>query len=598
MNEEPKSIWKKSWRGLYWLHAWLIVVATTFLAVLIVGLFIPGRPRSLSDWWPMLVFMLLFSVVVATAFVCLWAYVRWLFCWRNFKRFLFGLAGFIALIALFYAEEDWRGKHAWEKFKREWEAKGERFDRASVIPPAVPDEQNFALTPIVFTSYGQMLTREGKEIPFKDRDTNFVNRLNMNIAADDGWSYRPTNGISDWRKAKTSHLDIWQQYYRGLAAKTNLFPVPTQPQSPADNVLLALSKYDSTIEELREAAKLPYSRFPLEYDKDDPAAILLPHLAQLKKCSQILQLRALAELQNGESDKALADIKLALRLVDSIRTEPILISHLVRIAMVNIALQPIWEGLAEHKWSDTQLVELDRELAQVDFLSSYKLSMRGEMVLCQGGIFDYLRHHPEQLPNFTGLNGDDNPPLPGRLICRLIPTGWFYQNQLHCARPMVEFYLPAADVNQEIVSPAAISRADAAVYAETKHPNPYNSIERLLLPALGNAAKKFAAGQNSVNLARVAIALERYRLVHGEFPEKLEALTPQFIAKLPHDVIDGQPLHYRRDPPSPGSGAASGQFVLYSVGWNETDDDGRVVLNEYGAVDIGAGDWVWRYPAR
>ena len=30
-----------------------------------------------------------------------------------------------------------------------------------------------------------------------------------------------------------------------------------------------------------------------------------------------------------------------LRLVDSIRTEPILISHLVRMAMANLALQPV-----------------------------------------------------------------------------------------------------------------------------------------------------------------------------------------------------------------------------------------------------------------
>jgi hypothetical protein len=78
----------------------------------------------------------------------------------------------------------------------------------------------------------------------------------------------------------------------------------------------------------------------------------------------------------------------------------------------------------------------------------------------------------------------------------------------------------------------------------------------------------------------------------------LDALAPQFIAKLPHDIIGGQPLHYRRDPPSPGSGAASGQFVLYSVGWNETDDGGEVGFKKDGSVDINQGDWVWRYPPK
>ena len=56
-------------------------------------------------------------------------------------------------------------------------------------------------------------------------------------------------------------------------------------------------------------------------------------------------------------------------------------------------------------------------------------------------------------------------------------------------------------------------------------------LERLLLPALGNAVRKFAYGQASVDLARVAIALERYRLAHGEYPESLDALAPQFIDK-------------------------------------------------------------------
>jgi hypothetical protein len=308
----------------------------------------------------------------------------------------------------------------------------------------------------------------------------------------------------------------------------------------------------------------------------------------MKGCTKVLQLRALAELQNGQSDKAQADVNLMLRLVDSIRTEPILISHLVRIAMTQIALQPVWEGLAEHQWSDAQLAELEQELAKLDFIVDYKLAMRGEMVLCQGGFFDYLRHHPGQLSSLSG-NGDTAPPAPAFALSRL-PSGWLYQNQLHCARPMVEFYLPAADVNRGVVLPASIRRGDAAVEADAKHRNPYNMIETLLLPTLGNALKKFAYGQSSANLARVAIALERYHLAHGEFPESLDVLTPQFFAKLPHDIINGQPLHYHR--------TSDGQFVLYSVGWNETDDGGEVGLTKYGNVDINTGDWVWRYPAR
>lgn len=524
-------------------------------------------------------------------------FLKWLFSWYGARRALIGFAVLATLIGLFYAQEDWRGWHAWQKFKHEWEAKGERFDRASVVPPPVPDDQNFALTPIVTSSYLHVLDKTGHQI--QPANTNTVNRLKMETAHNNNW---PTNSTGNWQKSTVSDLKVWQQYYRALAVKTNEFPVALEPQTPAADVLLALSKYDSAIEELRQASQLPYSRFPLEHDKEDTAAILLPHLNGLRGCARVLQLRALAELQNGQSDKALDDVKLMLRLTDSVRTEPFLISHLVRIAIVNIAMQPAWEGLGEHKWSDAQLVGLDRELARLDFLAGYKLAMRGEMVLCQGGIFDYLRHHPEQLVNMMSSEGDSDTPLLAR-VCWLIPSGWFYQNQLRCARQMVERYLPVADVNLGIISPSATRRADAGVEADTsRHTTPYNIAEKMLLPALGAAARKFAYGQESVDLARVACALERYRLAHGEYPESLDALASQFIAKLPHDIINGQPLRYRRtnDGPSPSSyGHAGGQFVLYSVGWNETDDGGVVALTSARTPqpDLERGDWVWQYPA-
>ena len=73
-------------------------------------------------------------------------FIRWMFCGATSSQFLFGLACLATLIALAYAEEDWRGWHAWNQFKHEWEAKGEKFDLASSVPPPVPDDQNFALT--------------------------------------------------------------------------------------------------------------------------------------------------------------------------------------------------------------------------------------------------------------------------------------------------------------------------------------------------------------------------------------------------------------------------------------------------------------------
>ena len=96
-----------------------------------------------------------------------------------------------------------------------------------------------------------------------------------------------------------------------------------------------------------------------------------------------------------------------------------------------------------------------------------------------------------------------------------------------------------------------------------------------------------AYNQTLINETEIACALERYRLAHGEYPEALSALTPQFIDTIPHDIIGGQPLHYRRTP--------DGKFLLYSIGWNETDDGGQPSPHDqFGFVtNYVQGDWVW-----
>jgi hypothetical protein len=151
--------------------------------------------------------------------------------------------------------------------------------------------------------------------------------------------------------------------------------------------------------------------------------------------------------------------------------------------------------------------------------------------------------------------------------------------------------LPMVDLQKRLVSPQASARLAEGAYKAMKVNSVRNILVRLLYPALERAAKKVAIIQAQLDLARVACALERYRLTHGQYPEALDALAPQFIEEIPHDLINGQPLHYRR--------TDDGKFVLYSIGWNEKDDGGVVIFrSNNGSVDMEQGDWVWRYPTK
>jgi hypothetical protein len=497
--------------------------------------------------------------------------LRWLFSWRTVRRGLIALVGLITFVALLATEENWRGKRDWERYKSEWEAKGERFDPASVAPPPVPDDQNFFMAPIWAGALNKQW--DPKTEDWKLRDTNLVGRLQMqreiNLAGVEG-----PNGGGSWEKGRITDLKPWQDYYRQAAMQTNMFPVPPQSRTPAEDVLLALSKYDSAIEELRQASGRPYARFPINYDVGfDPS--LLDHFSTLKRCMQVLQLRTIAELQLGRTEDALADTKLMLRLTDAIRTEPFLISHLVRIALASVTLQPIWEGLAQHKWSDAQLIELEGALAKEDFLADYQFAMRGERACANEAM---ARYRAGRFSTGSGSAQD----LPRWLM----PGGFFYQNQIVVNRLYQQFSLPAVDAAARRVY---VERCTTnALVAVLGRRTPYTIFARLLFPAFQKAALRFARIQSSADMASVACALERYRLAHGDYPDTLDALAPKFIDKVPHDIINGQLLHYRR--------TDDGRFVLYSVGWNETDNGGTVGLKKSGALDMEQGDWVWRYP--
>jgi hypothetical protein len=608
----------EAWNEPRKFFAWLTLFSMVGIAA---GYAVYAASNSLQttpDWLRKTVFSATAILILSFAlgFVCMilaWIPpVRRLLTWLLQRRFYL-LACLITLAALFYAEENWRGKRAWDNYRREWEAKGEHFDFASIIPPPVPDDQNFVMTPIWVETMKATLGPKNSRQWFGNNSaengrTNFTDRLAISLYRNN--DYSDSNLVfGAWQKAKPADLKPWQYYYRSPKVPkaipanpnpvvTNEFPFSAKPQTPAADVLLALSKYDSIIEELREAAKLPYSRFPLNYNTDEPFAILLPQLSKMKVITQFLNLRTIAELEADQPENALADLKLAFRCNDAIHNETFLISQLVRIAIQSILMQAVWEGLAEQKWSDAQIAELENELGKQDYLADFHHSMRGERT---GSIatIDYLRRNR----NFQSLMGDieygsekRNSVSPMEMLNAigfyLIPDGWFYQTELTFAQMHERWIFPAVDLQKRLVSPRINARLtdESSKVFESKSAN---FLIRLLFPSLSMASKKFALIQAQVDLAHVACALERYRLAHGEYPGSLDQLAPQFITQVPHDLINGEPLQYRRE--------AGGLFTLYSVGWNEKDDGGTVVFKRNSpanAVDTDQGDWVWRYPAK
>ena len=493
---------------------------------------------------------------------------------RFFRKTLFVLAALITLAALLLAEENWRGAHAWQSYKRAREAKGDRFDSARLIPPAAPDDQNFAATPYFAANLEaspemprKITGNEADLVESKDRNTSVLAKFQLPSPTDP--PKRPA-----WQYGLAADMTRWAAAFQGAN------PAPRagnmgDPAQAAAFVLDQLKPLESALAEIQTASQRPFVRFNFPYEEfNDPRVIsVLPaHLADLKRIYRILSLRAQAELVLGQSDKALNDVRVLFRVDDGVKDEPLIISQMVRWAGVAILLQPVCEGLAEQRWSDAQLGVLQERLRKTDILASTVLAFQGERDICCNPSFD------------RGY---------------MFPPGWNRLEQLSENQNFDEALFPRIDLAAREINPGLNRSIDLAFYKS--HPTNYyisallhhRVLATMMAPALSRVPEKAAHAQNEEDLAMLACALERCRLATGQYPETLDALVPRFVAVLPHDIINGQPLKYRR--------SDKGRFILYSVGWNEKDDGGIIATipatkSRPARQDTLQGAWVLQYP--
>ena len=107
-----------------------------------------------------------------------------------------------------------------------------------------------------------------------------------------------------------------------------------------------------------------------------------------------------------------------------------------------------------------------------------------------------------------------------------------------------------------------------------------------VMPNLGKASGTVARNETERHMTLAAIALRRYRLSVGRFPDKLEDVVPTFLASVPIDCMNGKALSYRLN--------ADGSFTLYSVGEDGCDDGGDPTAAPKANLTFWSGrDAVW-----
>jgi len=284
----------------------------------------------------------------------------------------------------------------------------------------------------------------------------------------------------------------------------------------------------------------------------------LPHLLQLRSLARQTSLDALHWTVARKPEKAVDSIVAGIALSKSLANEPILISQLVRIAILGINCGSIKTLLNHSVPSDADLLRLQRAceealppISEGMFLDRSMIteSAMNSSVTFAFGLAESIGHRPPATVRVLG-------PM---LVFPAAVSGMGFSLE-------TEAVLRASRLSWPEFERWGDARND--YYEATMFFSPLIAI---LSPAISRAYEAEWRQRTDLQVARAAVAVERFRLANNKLPAALSDLVPQFLSEVPEDHFAGPgvPLKYRV--------REGGEFVVYSVGPNMKDDLGEPV---------------------
>jgi hypothetical protein len=461
-----------------------------------------------------------------------------------------------------------------DAYKNSLRAQGEKLDIKEVSPTPAPPEQN---------------GREAAEAAFNSLGSGNIDPpYNM-------WMIAPGKAMTGWHQTEACGSDFTNSW---------------------DDFSAAITVDAPAIDFLRQAAAKPRLDFGLDYQKGPSMSI--SHLASFKRSAQAVVAATTLDLHNGDTASAVTNLCVLLHLVRANEDENILISHLVRIAMVSIAVSSTWDCLQATNATDAQLASLQNSWADLQFIQPAEKAMLMERAMAlvmvdqaraSSSYFDSITRGtyvsggsgPGGAPGGFGGSLDQVRESFGKTLWR---ASWSYSQELNFLRSdqIILETLRAMQTNQ-----LWKTQYDAmqSKLAKIQFAYPGQTLcQKLDIPDFDGLMNIGYAGSVILKTMRIeaarrivitAIALKRFQLKHGNFPGSLTELTPDILPAVPLDPIDGNPLRYHKND--------DGTYLLYSIGDDGVDDGGDVTITGSGKPanfnwqNAHSRDWVWPQPA-
>jgi type II secretory pathway pseudopilin PulG len=313
---------------------------------------------------------------------------------------------------------------------------------------------------------------------------------------------------------------------------------------------------EPAVVEARKLVAFPEGRFPLTYSPD-VFSMLLTNQQETRAVAHLLKLDATLRAQEGDADGALASCRAVLNAGNALGDEPFILSQLIRIACEAVAVGSIERTLAQGQPTDPAVQAVERRLEEEERQPTLVVCARGE----RAGLDRFLGELAAGRVSLSRITGGGGPA--GGIKERLADLA--AARSITAARPWIlrwmnEFVALVTEAPDDFDA-----RLDALAQQVTEPDTPW--VARLLVPAVPKVTAATTRAQAQMRCARVALAVERYRLAHGRWPDALPDLAPQFLTAIPKDPYDRQPLRYKK--------LADG-VVIYALGPDHTDNGGKI----------------------
>jgi ABC-type transport system involved in multi-copper enzyme maturation permease subunit len=474
---------------------------------------------------------------------------------RTLWRLAAGTTAFAAAVFLFvvayFGYQNRQSRKAWTAFQNTLKQSGESLDLWPLLPAPVPDNANFARSP-VFLSLLSQTNAESVSL--------FARLKSMGLQANGSGNNSVMIGWSGQRQSRL------QDYVNWIVQTST----PVAAVNRTNHALAILEGLRPHREMLREvaaaAARLP--AFQISTNRNASAVLHPPQeeISALERLHLLFQARACALLALGQKAEAAKDLLTGLRLTRLARQIPdVRFSVRVQVLLAR-SLQPLWEGLREHAWNEAQLAAVQRELTDFNLLADYTNALH-RVVLAN---IETWRVIPDNPDGYLGLPSwdDGSTHQSGR---QLLPRLWWFDCciQLYRAGQQAQAKVDVAAGRIQL----AMNWSDLSGL-----PLDVQSTELFQQMAQWGANPGFVPfAQTSLNQAIIACALERIRLTNKVYPATLEALVPALLHTIPNDAVSGRPMIYQP--------LENGTYILRGVGPNGIDD----------RKNKSSDDWLWTY---